>query len=110
MNYLNLNSAAQSARFSDLKFSVVGVILTGLAWMMSFNMHAYAHGGWGGGGHWGHGYYGPGVYPGWGGPNVIINVPLVPSVPVVPYYPQDCETVEICDRYAHQCWLERDCR
>jgi hypothetical protein len=58
------------------------------------------------GGGYGPGYYGPGVYPGWGGPNIIINVPVIPAPP--PYYVRECETVEVCDDY-DECWLERRC-
>ncbi|MDI1352565.1 MAG: hypothetical protein PSV35_07325, partial [bacterium] len=61
----------------------------------------YYHGGgygWGGGGYSG----------GWGGPNIILNVPIVPvqpyPVPVV-----ECETVKVCDNYEHRCWYERYC-
>ncbi len=59
----------------------------------------YYHGG---------GYYGPGFYPGWGGPNVIINVPIVPVAPPPIYYAPACETVEVCDQF-DECWLERRC-
>lgn len=39
---------------------------------------------------------------GWGGPNVIINVP------VERHYAPRCEQVEVCDAY-DECWLERYC-
>lgn len=65
----------------------------------------YYHGG--GPGYYRPGYYGPGFYPGWGGPNVIINVPVVPSPPPVPYV-RECETVQICNEY-DECWLEKQC-
>lgn len=59
--------------------------------------------------HGGGGYYGPGFYPGWGGPNVIINVPIVPvTPPPMSYYAPACETVEVCDQF-DECWLERRC-
>lgn len=65
----------------------------------------YHGGGWGPG----PGYYGPRYNPGWwGGPNVIINVPVVPVAPPVPYV-RECETVELCNQY-DECWLERQCR
>jgi uncharacterized membrane protein len=74
--------------------------------------------GWGGGdvhshgggyghnhGHGNGGYYDRGGFyfgGGWGGPNVIINVP------VERYYSPVCENVEVCDSYG-ECWLERYC-
>ncbi|KTD08585.1 hypothetical protein [Legionella jamestowniensis] len=60
------------------------------------------------------GYYDRGWYPGWGGPNVIINVPVMPAPVYVPppvYVPQyipQCEVVEVCSPDA--CWLEQECR
>ncbi len=50
---------------------------------------------------YGNGYfYGGG---GWGGPEVIINVPA-PN-----YYVPRCNTIEVCDPYG-ACWLENSCR
>jgi hypothetical protein len=76
--------------------------------LISLNGHAWgtvhSHGGY----YEGPGYYGPGVYPGWGGPNVIINVPIIPSRHRPPYYVRECETVEVCNDY-DECWLERRC-
>lgn len=82
-----------------------------LTGFMSLNGYAggwnhYHGGGWGYRGP-GPGYYGPGYYPGWGGPNVIINVPIVPTPPPLPYV-RECETVQICNEY-DECWLERQC-
>ncbi|MCL9685492.1 hypothetical protein [Legionella maioricensis] len=62
--------------------------------------HGYGYGG-GGGGYYDRG----GFFFGWGGPNVIINVPAER------YYappPIVCENVEVCNRY-DECWLERQC-
>ncbi len=92
---------------SYYKNKIFAGILIGLGTFISLNCNAWNHyhgGGWG----YGPGYYGPGVYPGWGGPNVIINVPIIPTPPRVPYYVRDCETVEICNEY-DECWLERQC-
>lgn len=88
---------------------------------VSFTVASYAEGysviGWGGGNYHSHGGYGygrgGGYYDrggfffggGWGGPNVIINVPSAP------YYappPIVCENVEVCNPY-DECWLERRC-
>ncbi len=71
--------------------------------------------GWGGGPvHYHGGGYGPGPYygggggiyfgGGWGGPNLVINVPAAPPR----YYVRNCENMEVCDEYG-QCWLERYC-
>lgn len=61
-------------------------------------------------GYQGHGgYVGPGYYPGWGGPRVIINVPVLPVAPSAPYYVRECETVEVCNSF-DECWLERRCQ
>lgn len=73
---------------------------------------------WGVGGGFGGGYYGRGYYHGypgpgccggygwgWGPPNVIVNVPVAPP----PAYVVECETVEVCDNYTDECWLERRC-
>ncbi len=77
---------------------------------------------WGVGGGYGGGYYGGGNYHGypggpgccgggygwgWGAPNVIITVPVAPPPP--PTYVVECETVEVCDNYTDECWLERRC-
>lgn len=77
----------------------VGVSVTG--W--GGNYHSHNRGGYG---------YGPGGYSngggyffGWGGPQVVINVP------VEPYYappPIVCQNVEVCNPY-DECWLERHC-
>ena len=67
------------------------------------NVHHYGEGGRGYPGPGG--YYGPGYYPGWGGPNVIINVPVLPRAP---YYVPECERVEVCNQY-DECWIERYC-
>lgn len=75
--------------------------------------------GWGGGAthYHGGGYYpGPGPYydrggfyfgGGWGGPNVIINVPVETYNPPQ-YYVRQCDNVEVCDPYG-RCWIERYC-
>ncbi len=76
-----------------------------LGFIASLNSPAWGWNHYHGGG-WG--YYGPGFYPGWGGPNVIINVPVVPPPPQVPYYIRECETVQICNEY-DECWLEKRC-
>ena len=71
--------------------------------------------GWGGGPvHYHGGGHGPGPYygggggfdfgGGWGGPNLVINVPVAPPR----YYVRNCENMEVCDEYG-QCWLERYC-
>ncbi|KTD35850.1 hypothetical protein Lnau_0834 [Legionella nautarum] len=63
--------------------------------------HEHYHGGgygygWGG---YGGGYsYGGG----WGGPNIVINVPTRR------YYAPLCEKVEVCNSYG-ECWLETYC-
>ena len=50
------------------------------------------------------GYYHGG---GWGGPAVVIDVPLggyySPN-----YYAPVCETVQVCNQYNH-CWLQQEC-
>lgn len=83
-------------------------LVFGVSALMSLNSHAWGPTHYHGGGY-GPGYYGPG-YPGgwWGGPNLVINVPIVPVVPAVPYV-RECETVQICNQY-DECWLERQCR
>lgn len=92
---------------SSIKKKVRFFLIFSASTLASLSSHAWGpvhhHGGWG------PGYYGPGY--GWGGPNVIINVPIIPIVPVVPrapYYVRECETVEICNEY-NECWLERQC-
>lgn len=76
--------------------------------VFSTSCHAHYHG-HGGPGFYGPGpYVGPGFYPGWGGPNVIINVPIAPVVPQTPYYVRECDNVEVCNQY-DECWLERHC-
>ncbi|PJD94871.1 MAG: hypothetical protein CK426_01340 [Legionella sp.] len=81
------------------------VVLAGYCFCMLCSVSGHA---WGPvyyhGGPWG----GPGVYPGWGGPNVIINVPLIPPAPRTPYYVRECETVEVCNQF-DECWIERQC-
>lgn len=59
----------------------------------------YRHGGYGYNN--GHGYYGRGR--GWGGPNIVINVP-----PARGYYVPRCQVMDVCDSYG-QCWLQRYC-
>lgn len=80
--------------------------------VMSTNAVAYGGNYHGHGDYYNHrGYYNPGsVYFGggwgWGGPNVIINVPSQP------YYtppPIVCERVSVCDNYTGDCWVERYC-
>lgn len=88
------------------KVLVLLILATGV--LVSLNSHAWGNVHYHGGGYYGPGYYGPGFYPGWGGPNVIINVPIVPVAPRIPYYVRECETVEICNEY-DECWLERQC-
>ncbi len=88
---------------SCCKNKVLLFLLFSVSSLLSLNSHArgwnhYHGGGWG--------YGGPGYYPGWGGPNVIINVPIIPAPPRV--YVRECETVEICNEY-DECWLERQC-
>ena len=68
-------------------------------------------GGYGGGYHGGqggeyHGNYGGGYYHGggWGGPSVIIGVPLGGY-----YGPQPCQNVQVCDPYENTCWMEQQC-
>jgi hypothetical protein len=61
----------------------------------------------GGYGHGSGGYYDRGGFyfgGGWGGPNVVINVPVQPY-----YAPPICETVQVCDNYRDECWLEQRC-
>lgn len=84
----------------------------GIGWVGgNFHSHGgdrgtYGYGrGYGYGGGYGYaGGYGGGFYygGGWGGPNIIINVPVERR-----YVPQ-CENVEVCDQY-DQCWLEQYC-
>lgn len=59
-------------------------------------------------------YYDRGWYPRWGGPNVIINIPVPAPIYVPPpgyippqYIPQ-CEVIEVCN--SDECWLEQECR
>ena len=63
---------------------------------------AYYHGH--GGYHHGGGYYGHhhGSW-GFGGPNVIINVP-----PNIYYSRPYCETIRVCNPY-NECWFEKHC-
>ena len=95
---------------NGIKNTVLMFLIGAASTLVSINSHAwgpthYHGGGWG---YNGPGYYGPGGYPGWGGPNVIINVPIIPVVPRAPYYVRECETVELCNEY-DECWLERRC-
>lgn len=96
---------------NSFKNKVILFLVFTMSALFSINSYAWGwnhyHGG--GGGYPGPGYYGPGYYPGWGGPNVIINVPIVPTPPPVVPYVRECETVEICNEY-DECWLERQCR
>jgi hypothetical protein len=96
---------------SCLKNKVLGFLFWSLSFLMCSdalswgNVHYYGGGGY----YYGRGgYYGPGYYPGWGGPNVIINVPVIPVVPNPPYV-IECERVEVCDNYTDECWIERRC-
>ena len=95
------------------KNKLFALVFICLGTLISLNCNAWTHyhgggGGWGyGRGYYGPGY-GPGYYPGWGGPNVIINVPIIPTPPPLPYYGRECETVQICNEY-DECWLERQC-
>lgn len=98
---------------NNCKTKVLVSVSLFLATLMSLTGNAWAwnhyHGGGGGGwGYRGPGYYGPGYYPGWGGPNVIINVPIAPVPPPPVPYVRECETVQICNEY-DECWLERQC-
>ncbi|WP_058441689.1 hypothetical protein [Legionella brunensis] len=101
------------------KYRQAGYLIFGIA--LSFSLVCQAN--WGLRHYHGHdpsyygpGYYGPygpggyydrGWYPGWGGPNVIINVP-VPGPVYVPQYIPQCEVVEICNSN-DECWLAREC-
>ena len=84
----------------------------GAAWQGQGGEGGHYHGG---GGYYNHGggsyYRGGGYYGnGWGGPNIVIGVPLggyygptyVVPAPV-------CETVRICNQY-NRCWFEEECR
>lgn len=94
-----------SANFRVLFVFVFSMIVSISAHAMN-NEHHHGDGAWG---HQGYGgYVGPGYYPGWGGPNVIINVPVLPLAPRAPYYVRECETVEVCNQF-DECWLERRC-
>jgi hypothetical protein len=95
-------------KMSCKKSKVLVYLIFGVCTLISLNSHAWGTTHYHGGG-WGYGRgYGPGAYPGWwGGPNVIINVPIIPVVPAAPYV-RECETVEICNQY-DECWLERQC-
>ncbi|RUR09729.1 hypothetical protein [Legionella sp. km772] len=94
---------------NNCKNKIFPWILFFFAGLTSLSSHAwgwnhYHGGGWGYGGP---GYYGPGYGYGWGGPNLIINVPIVPPPPPRVYV-RECETVQICNEY-DECWLERQC-
>ncbi len=70
--------------------------------------HQHYHGNYGPGYYgWGGGYYGGGF----GGPNIIINVPVAPVAPVVPVQPyvRQCERIQVCDPNQDICWFERYC-
>ena len=83
------------------------LILTLLASAVGSAWHGGGGGyhGYGGGGyyHGGGGYYGGG----WGGPAVVIGVPLG-GYYGPEYYAPVCETVRICNQNNH-CWLEQEC-
>ncbi len=74
----------------------------GAAWQGQGGIHYHGGGNYYRGG----GYYGNG----WGGPNIVIGVPLggyygptyVVPAPI-------CETVRICNQY-NRCWFEDECR
>jgi hypothetical protein len=93
-----------------LKGNVIGFMIFILCFLNSAVSSAWqGNNHYHGGGYYGPGpgvYYGPGGYwGGWGGPNVIINIPVVPVQP----YVRECDTVEVCDTYTDECWLERRC-
>ena len=106
---------------TQFKSKITRILVFALSLLSTVSMTSYGGGvsvvGYGGnyhghGGGYGYGYGGGryydrgGFFFGWGGPNVIINVPAeryyVPPPPVV------CETVEVCNPY-DECWLERQC-
>lgn len=102
-----------------IKSNTTGIFVFVLSLLSTISMTSHGERvsvvGWQGGNYHGHGggygygrggYYDRGgLFFGWGGPNVIINVPAER------YYappPVVCETVEVCNRY-DECWLERQC-
>lgn len=94
-----------------MKIKYLVIFLLGMTLSMTSsawgNEHYHAGGGYwrGHGGYYGYGP-GPGFYPGWGGPNIIINVPAGPPPPLP--YVRRCEDVEVCNQF-DQCWIERQC-
>jgi len=99
-------------KFNGKIMSLFVLVFSLFTSLISFTAHSGAYVEHWGSNYHGHGGYGPGYYDrggfyfggGWGGPNVIINVPVQPY-----YAPPLCETVQVCDNYTDQCWLEQRC-
>lgn len=92
-----------------LGLATIGIMCSTTASATGYQVGGNYHGHGGHGHHYGHGggYYDRGGFyygGGWGGPNVIINVPAEGY-----YAPPLCENVEVCDNYRGVCWLERRC-
>lgn len=99
-----LESIQHAISLLGQKYAKIAMVCCGL--LLHPSCYAYEHGHWGS--HGRNVYVAP-AFPAWGGPNVVINVPVGPIVPPVPYYAPQCESVQVCNQY-RECWLEERCR
>ncbi|RUR14306.1 hypothetical protein [Legionella septentrionalis] len=80
---------------------IMTYVLLFIATFSHFSAHAYGYGNYPERHYHGHNDY----YNYWGEPQIIVSVPRTPRP-----YVYECETIEVCDDYTDECWLERHCR
>jgi hypothetical protein len=94
----------KALRIFSLALSLMVLSVTPSQAFWSINLGYGAGFGYGYGSGYGCGY---GCYPGpWGYAPV---GPIVQVSPPPPVYVVECETVEVCDNYTDECWIERRC-